>query len=72
MKVIEVTVTEARSLEHAMDQAIVLAKEAAEEGKWLNAEGDKLQLVSVKFAALEVVINYRGNDWTYTFKAELR
>lgn len=69
MKTIEVRISNARSLEHAMDQAI----EQAESG--LSTPENKFntthRVTSVKFKGLEVSIEYRDNHWQYIFEAEL-
>ncbi len=69
MKTIEVKISNARSLEHAMDQAI----EQAESG--LSTAANKYEpthrLSSVKFKTLEVHTEYRDNHWQYIFEAEL-
>lgn len=68
MKTEKIEIHRARSLEHAMDQAI----EAAESLCYRHGTGKgDLRLTKMLFKGLEVDISYRDNSWTYTFEAEL-
>ena len=70
MKLLEVDISEARNLEHAMDLAI---KKTEEEMFKLGGakDYDVYRIRKVKFITLEAVVNYEGNRFTYKFEATL-
>lgn len=69
MKKVEILISNARSLEHAMDQAI----ETAENGTFTKDKDFRQthNVSKVTFKGLEVSIEYRDNHWQYKFEAEL-
>jgi hypothetical protein len=56
-------VTEARSIEDAMDKAIEKAENYAD-------SGPTLRINKVTFKGLEALVSYRDHNFVYTFEAE--
>lgn len=69
MKTIPIKIHNARSLEHAMDQAIEQAEAGLSTAE--NKYDPTHRLSKITFKTVEVTIEYRDNHWTYFFEAEL-
>ena len=69
MKTVPIEISNARSIEDAMEKAI----EQAESGCFTRDKEYKQthRLSKVTFKTLEVDIEYRDNHWVYKFEAEL-
>lgn len=65
MKTVNINITDARSLEHAMDKAIEEA-----EGK-CHLVDKTYRVNKVRFIMLSAEVSYHGKTFTYYFEADL-